>query len=177
MKNVIARHALRYFAAAQAGPVVILQGAWLILATATWSHAYGDDSGVAGAMRALMRGYAWLGGTDEYGHGDGYTLLVVWGKLSLVVYLIDSALRALRGPRPARARRSVWFWAALSGLGTIFGMGFALWPTPDSLFDLVPLLILFSVLSAGAAAWAVLSRRLVERLTTPEQQIAPAPNL
>jgi len=27
MKNVIARQALRYFAAAQAGPVVILQGA------------------------------------------------------------------------------------------------------------------------------------------------------
>jgi len=176
MKNVIARHALRYFAAAQAGPVVILQGAWIILATATWSHAYGADSGVAEAMRTLMRGYAWLGGTDEYGHGNGNTLLVVWGKLSLVVYLIDAALRALRGPRPARPRRSVWLWAGLSGLGTIIGMGFALWPTPDSLFDLAPLMILFAALSAGAAAWAVLSRRLVERLSTPQQEIAPAPS-
>ncbi|MEO6227605.1 MAG: hypothetical protein ABIO61_07085, partial [Thermomonas sp.] len=170
MKNVLARHALRYFAAAQVGPVVILQGVWMILATATWSHAYGADSGVAEAMRALMRGYAWLGGTDEFGRGNGNTLLLVWGKLSLVLYLIDAALRALRGPRPAKPRRSVWWWAGLSGLATLLVMGVALWPTQDSLLALTPLMLLFSALSAGAAAWAVLTRRLVERWPTPEKE-------
>lgn len=176
MKNVIARQALRYFGAAQAGPVVILQGAWIILAAGTWSHAYGADSGVGEAMRTLMRGYAWLGGTDEHGRGNGNVLLSVWGKLSLVVYLIDAALRAIRGPRPATPQRSVWWWAGISGLVTLFGMGFALWPTPDSLLELTPLLVLFSVLSAGAAAWAVLTRRLVERWPTPEKEKVPASN-
>lgn len=174
MKNVIARHALRYFALAQAGPVVIVQGAWIILATATWSHAYGADSGVAEAMRTLMRGYAWLGGLDEQGHGNGNTLLAVWGKLSLVFYLIDAALRALRGPAAAPPQRSVWWWGALSGLVTLLGMGFALWPTPDSLLDLAPLLVLFAALSAGAAVWAVFTRRLAERLTAPASGSPPA---
>ena len=172
MKNVIVRHALRYFAASQAGPVVILQGVWIILATATWSDAYGADSGVAEAMRTLMRGYAWLGGTDEYGRGHGNTLLVVWGKLSLVIYLIEALLRALRGPRPAKPRRSVWWWAGLSGMATILLMGFALWPTEDSLLGLTPLMALFSALSAGAAAWAVLTWRLVDRWSPPEKEAA-----
>lgn len=169
LKNAIARHALRYFAASQAGPVVILQGVWIILATATWSHAYGADSGVAEAMRTLMRSYAWLGGTDGHGGGNGNTLLVVWGKLSLVMYMIEASLRALRGPRPAQPRRSVWLWAGLSGLVTFFVMGFALWPTQDSLLGLTPLMVLFSALSAGAAAWAVLTRRLAERWSPPEK--------
>lgn len=174
MNNVIVRHVLRYFAASQAGPAVILQGVWIILATATWSHAYGADSGVAEAMRTLNRGYAWLGGVDEHGHGDGNTLLSVWAKLSIVFYLIDAALRALRGRRPAQPRRSLWWWAGLSGLATLFSMGFALWPTPDSLLDLTPLMVLFSALSAGAAVWAVFTRRLVERWTTLEIQAPPA---
>lgn len=163
MKNLIVRHALRYFVAAQAGPVVILQGAWIILAVATWSHAYGADSGVAEAMRTLVRGFVWLGGTDEHGRGNGSTLLVVWGRLSLVLYLIDAAVRVLRGNAQAQPRRSLWWWACLSGLVMLFGMGVALWPTPDSLLGLTPLLVLLSLLSAGAAAWAVWIRRLVER--------------
>lgn len=174
MKNFLARHALRYFAAVQAGPVVILQGAWIILATATWSHGQGVDSGVAEAMRAVMRGYAWLGGVDEYGHGDGSRLLAVWGKLSLVYYLFDAAVQALRGPRPTQSRRPVWWWAALSGLVTLLGMGFALWPTPDPLLGLAPLLGLFALLSAGAAAWAVVTRRLAERWTRTDPPPAPA---
>lgn len=169
MKNVIARHLVRYLAVAQAGPVVILHGAWLILATATWSHASGADSGAAEAMRTLMRGYAWLGGLDEYGHGNGTTLLAVWGKLSLAVYLLDAALRALRGPAsvPARPPRSVWWWGALSGLATLLGMGFALWPMPEPLLELAPMLLLFAALSAAAAVWAVFTRRLSERLVMP----------
>ena len=120
-----------------------------------------------------MRGYAWLGGVDEHGRGDGDNLLSVWAKRSLVVYLIDAALRALRGPRPAQPRRSVWWWSGLSGLGTLFGMGLAFWPTDDPLLGLTPLLVLFSALSAGAAAWAVFIRRLVERWTTPEIEARP----
>lgn len=176
MKNVIARHALRFFAVAQAGPVVILHGAWIILATATWSHAHGPDSAVAEAMRTLMRGYAWLGGVDDQGHGNGTTLLAVWGKLSLLLYLIDAALRALRGPRPAKPRISVWWWGALSGLATLLGMAFALWPTPDPLLELAPLLLLFSAVSAGAAVWAVFTRRLADRLTAPAAALPPNPS-
>ncbi len=153
--------------------MVILQGAWMILATATWSHAYGADSGVAEAMRTLMRGYGWLGGLDEHGRGNGTTLLTVWGKLSIVFYLIDAALQALRGARPARPKRSVWWWALLSGLVTLAGMTFALWPTPDSLLGVAPVLLLLATLSAGAAAWAVLCRRLAERLTCPTIAAAP----
>lgn len=148
--------------------MVILQGAWMILATATWSHAYGADSGVAEAMRTLMRGYGWLGGLDEHGHGNGNSLLAVWGKLTVVFYLIDATLHALRGKRPAKPKRSLWWWALLSGLLTFFGMAFALWPTPDSLLALSPVLLLLATVSAGAAAWAVLCRRLSERLTPPE---------
>lgn len=181
MKNVLARHALRYFAAAQVGPLVILQGMWIIAATATWSHAYGADSGVGEAMRTVWRAYVWMGGVDEYGHGNENNLLAVWAKLSLVFYLIDAAVRALRGPRPEPRRRSVWLWAGLSGLVTLILMGFALWPTPDYLIDLMPLLLVFSSLSAGAAAWAVLARRLVEYWTTPKTEArpvkAPSPEL
>lgn len=174
MKNVIACHALRFFAAAQVGPVVILQGAWILLAAGTWTHAYGADSGVGEAMRTLMRGYGWLGGMDGQGRGDGNSLLSVWGKLSMVFYLIDAALQALRRPRPAQRRRPVWWWAGLSGMVTLFGMGVALWPTPDSLLSLTFVLVLFSALSAGAAAWAVVIRRLVERWTTPDVEAPPA---
>lgn len=173
MKNVLARHALRYFAAMQVGPLVILQGVWIILATATWSHEYGADSGVGAVMETLMQAYTWLGGVDEDGHGDENSMLAVWAKLSIVFYLIDAALRALRGPRPVQRRRSVWFWGGLSGLVTVFLMCFALWPTPDSLIHLTWLMLLFPTLSAGAAVWAVFTRRLVEDWTMPETKVHP----
>ena len=174
MKNFFLRQALRYFAAAQAGPVVILNGAWMILASATWSHAYGTDSGVADAMRTLMRGYAWLGGVDADGHGNGATLLVVWGKLSIVYYLVDAAVRAVRGARPeGGARWSVWRWAGLSGLATLIGMGFALWPSEGSLPGALPVLVLLAAVSAAAAAWAVLARRLADHLASRLQPVGP----
>lgn len=171
--NLIGIQAIRFLAGTQAFGMVIFHGGWILLALATWGLEAGPDSSTATLSRALVRAYAWLGGVDEYGHGDGSLMMVVWAKLSLVVYLIDAAIRRVRGERKPV---SLWRAAAASGAIALCGYLFAFWPTAKSGFENVFPALLFSVLALLATAWAVLAQRLGEILVARirKEPLSPA---
>ncbi|MGQ0798858.1 MAG: hypothetical protein ACT4NL_01940 [Pseudomarimonas sp.] len=159
--NYIGIQAIRFLAGTQAFGMVTFHGGWILLALATWGFEAGPDSSTATVSRALVRAYAWLGGVDENGRGDGTLMMVVWAKLSLVVYLIDAAIRGVRGERKPVA---LWRIALASGAIALSGYLIAFWPTAKSGFENVFPAVLFSVLTVLATAWAVLAQRLGEFL-------------
>jgi len=152
---------VRYLGVTQAGAVVILHGAWMLLALAVFQHASGDPTPGSDVSRALVRAYAWLGGTNADGVGNEAGMLVVWGKISLVLYLLDTVARALFGPRkPVR----LWVSVLASGVVALLGFGVSFFASEGSASatSLGLLALLFGALAAAAMAWAVLARRIAE---------------
>ena len=162
LSRFLAAQVLRYLASTQAFAMVVLHGGWVLLSIAVWSHASGGAGDLAAVGRGLLRAYAWLGGVDENGHGDGARMLAVWGKVSVLVWLLSQAWRSVRG---ARRPWPLWRIALVSGLVALAGyLPAMLKGSPGQAGAVVPLAVLFAVLSAGAAAWAVGASRLAERL-------------
>ena len=160
--GVLAIQAVRYVAAAQSFPIVVLHAGWILLALATWGHASGPDSGIGDASRGLVRAYAWLGGVDESGRGGERGLVAVWAKLGFVLYLIDALWLRLFGQRKPIA----WWWmVAVSSLVALIGYMVALVPTGD-LGEATFLLIVFSILTGLATAWSVAAHRLADLIET-----------
>lgn len=151
---------IRYFAAAQAFPMVFFHAGWILLAVATWGHAAGPDSAVGAVTQGLVRAYSWLGGADAEGHGDEDGLMIVWAKLSLVLYAVEAAWRWLVGERkPMRLLRV----AGISTGVALVGYVAAFLPTGD--LGEAPLVIVgFSMLAGLAAAWSVGMHRLAAAL-------------
>lgn len=172
---------IRYLASTQAMAMVVLHGAWMLLALATWNHAAGGEGGTGGIARSLLRAYAWLGGVDADGHGDAGNLVAVFAKLSLVVYAISALWQRLFGEwRPL----PWWLLALGSGVVALFGYAMSIWPSLPA--DAKPgdaafVIGLFAVVTALSTAWAVLARRggewLIGRmaLATGEEVIRATP--
>ncbi len=164
--------AIRFLAGTQAFGVVVFHAGWVLLALATWGFEAGEGTSTATVSRALLRGYAWLGGVDEYGHGDGSSLMLVWAKLSLVVYVIDAAIRAIRAERKPVA---LWRVAVVSGAVALCGYLFALWPDAKSSYENLLPALLFSALALIATAWAVLAQRLGEFMVASIRKASSLP--
>lgn len=160
LARFLAIQALRYVAATQSFAMVFFHAGWILLAMATWGGPDGAHGGVGAVTRVLVQAFVWLGGVDARGHGDGDTLMVVWARLALAVYLLDTAWRRLFGtPRPIGLRRiAVGSWL-LAQVGYIVAMV----PTGD-LAEAAIVLLLFPLLAALATVWAVAMRRLAQRL-------------
>lgn len=152
LPRLLLAETLRYVATTQAGPLVILHAGWILLALATWQ----DTS--AGVTRPLVQAFVWLGGTDPQGHGDKASILAVWAKLSLGVYLLLALIRQLRGSRPPMA---LWKVAGASGIVALAGFSLAF---RGDRWEDGWVIVVFAVLAAGAAAWAVLAARAAEAL-------------
>lgn len=173
LKRGLCTQLIRYIASTQAMPVMVLHGAWVLLALASWSHAIGGEAGAGGIPRAVLRAYAWLGGVDEGGHGDASNLLGVLAKLSLVAYAIGALWQRMFGAsRPLRW----WLLALGSGVVALAGYGLAMWPSlpagkPGDAAFVIGWLALLAALSM---AWAVLARRGGERLVRSMEQRARA---
>lgn len=157
--------AIRYLAASMAFPMVFFHAGWVLLAVATWGHAAAPDSAVAAVAQSLARAYAWLGGVDASGHGDEDGLMVVWAKLSLLVYAAESLWRWAFGERkPMRLARV----AMLSTAVALVGYALAFAPTGE-LVEAAPIGVGFSILAGLATAWSMAMHRLAAGL---ELQVA-----
>ncbi|MEO7251403.1 MAG: hypothetical protein ABIW30_02205 [Arenimonas sp.] len=157
LSRTLLAEAIRYLGLTQAGPAVVLHGAWMLLALATWQDDY------AGLTRPLVRAYRWLGGADDQGAGAEAALLIVWGKLALVLYFLQLIARAVRGPRaPLRLR----VLALGSGLVALLGysLGFLGDEGNGDRVELLLLAALLATLAAAAVAWAVFAKRAAESL-------------
>jgi hypothetical protein len=169
----IAGEALRYAASTQVTAAVVFHAGWLLLATATWGHASGGEGAIGVTMRTVISAFVWLGGVDDVGHGDVGTIMVVWAKLSLLVYLVAAALRRWRGERrPLRIAHV----ALLSAVIAIAGYTFALWHEPQR-GPAIALTIGFSALASITTVWAVLVQRMAARvaeaLVEPSEPASP----
>lgn len=165
----VAPELIRFVALSQSMGMVCVHGAWILFAIALWNHHGGAGDGVAALGARLLRAYAWLGGIGPDGRGDEGDMMLVWGKLSLVVYALDALLRALRGPRRAIA---LWRLALGSGAVACAGMGFALWPQGlDG--EAIAVALGFGVFATGATFWGVGARRLGEALAQKLERAAP----
>jgi hypothetical protein len=161
---------VRYFASTQAFALVVLQGAWMLLAFAAWGQ--GDTGGAGELATAVLRVFVRLGGVDASGHGDANTLFAVWGKLSLGVYALAAAWRWWRGPR---APWAWWRLVAVSSVVALAGYVFAIWPSSgNQRGDLVLVAVGFAVATAFATAWAVGAARLAERVVEIIERADPA---
>jgi hypothetical protein len=164
----LAVEAIRLFAASQAVGMVFVHAAWLLLAIALWRH-HAEGSMVDALGTRLLRSYAWLGGIGPDGRGDETGMMLVWGKISVVVYALDALLRAVR-----RGRRPIAMWrvAIGSALVVFAGFLFAFWPKGLDA-DAWLLATMFAVFGLGATFWAVGAHRLGELLA--ERMLATAP--
>ncbi len=157
---------IRYVGTAQAGPVVILHAAWMLLALAAWQDANADFT------RPLVRAFVWLGGTDGHGVGNGSAILAVWGKISLVLYLIQALARRMFEPRePLR----LWVLTLVSGGVALLGYGLAFLGDEGNgnTVARVSLSLLFAAGAAVMAAWAVLASRFAELLVRRLEEADP----
>ncbi|HYH99328.1 hypothetical protein, partial [Hyalangium sp.] len=88
-----------------------------------------QEGGAGGAGRTLSSGllslYKMLGGVNEHGRGGTGEMMEVWGKVALIIYLVEVLLSWVRGPRrPWGLRR---MWAASTILACVgYGLAFAL---------------------------------------------------
>jgi hypothetical protein len=146
---------IRLFAASQAMAMVAVHAAWLLLAIAVWGHA-GDSEVMDAVGKRLLRAYAWLGGIGPDGRGDETRLMLVWAKLSFVVYGVEVLLRMVRGERRPIA---LWRLALGSGAVAFAGVLFALRPQG---LDGEALAVAsgFGLFALGATFWGVGARRL-----------------
>ena len=157
----IAIEAIRFAASTQALVAVVFHAGWMLLALATWGHASGGEGAIGSMTRTLVGADVWLGGVDASGHGDAGSIMVVWGKLSLLAYLLEVALRPWTGRlRPFRLSRI----ALLSGAIAVAGYTLAFWHEPNTVAA-IALTIGFSTLAAVGTLWAVLVQRMVSRVT------------
>lgn len=165
MSTLAAVIAIRWAAASQALPVVVIHGVWMLLAAHTWTEAYPNDHVAGVVVDKAMVFYVWLGGMGPDGHhGDADSLLAAWFKLSLPLYLLAELWRWKRGPRPSTRWWLIVFWSAAIALA---GYSFALWPalpTVGNAQDAPWFLTMMTIAASLATAWAVVSRRLGERL-------------
>jgi hypothetical protein len=162
--------AIRYLVALQAFGMVVLHAGWMLLAIATWGAA--GDADVTSLARLLTRAFVWLGGVDASGHGDEGTIFAVWGKISIVVWLLGAAWRALRGPRPPW---SAWKVVVLSGAIALAGYAFAIWPAEDgNLAAGAWVLAGMTIATTVATAWAVASARIGEWVIAQVERAALA---
>jgi hypothetical protein len=149
-----APHLIRLVASSQAFGMVVLHAAWMLLAAATWGGAGAASSFTAPVVRAFI----WLGGVDDSGHGDAASIMIVWGKLSLLIYLLDLLYRRAAGER--RPRRIATL-TLVSGAIALAGWVLALWPTANGLGD-ASVAVMFAGLTAAATAWAIAVRRVAD---------------
>ena len=170
LSRILLAEAIRYFGLTQAGPAVILHGAWMLLVLATLQDDYG------GLTRPLVQAFQWLGGADSRSAGAERTLLIVWAKIALVLYFLQLIARALRGPR---APLRLWVLALGSGIVALLGysVGFLGDQGNGNRVELLLLAALLATLAAAAVAWAVLAKRaaesLVRRLDAPARDDVP----
>jgi hypothetical protein len=154
--RVLLVQAIRYVVALQAFGMVVLHAGWMLLAAATW----GDVDGGGDISRLFLRAFVWLGGVDADGHGDEGTVFAAWGKVSVGVWVLDAAWRALRGPRPPWA---LWKATLLSGAIALAGYAFAMWPsTRGGLGEVSWVLVGFTIATTVSTFWALAARRIGE---------------
>lgn len=123
LRRTVLVEVIRYMGVTQAGPAVILHGAWMLLALAVWQHATAGSTSSADFTRPLLRAFVWLGGTDGHGVGSASNLVVVFGKISVVLYLIEAMVHRAVGPRaPVRLRVVALASGCISFLG--YGLSF-----------------------------------------------------
>lgn len=174
LKHALSIQLVRYITSTQAMPMMVLHGAWVLLALATWGHATGGEAGAGGIARSLVRAYAWLGGVDADGHGDAGNLMEVIAKLSLVTYAIAALWQRLFGAwRPLRW----WLLALGSGALALVGYSVAMWPSLPAggkPGDAAFVIGWFALLAAVSTAWAVLARRGGEWLIRSMERNAEA---
>lgn len=156
---------IRWIAASQALGVVLIHGIWMLFIAHTWTEAYPKEQITGAVINKAMAVFKWLGGMGPDGHhANNDTLLVVWFKLSPLMYLLAELWRWKRGPRPPVR----WWVMILWSTGTAFaGFSFALWAAVPALLNLPDALWLLAAMTITAllvTTWAVLSDRLGERL-------------
>jgi hypothetical protein len=154
----LAIHVTRYLAASQAFAMVFFHAGWMLLAVATWGHLAGPDSEIRTVTHVLMRAYAWLGGLDANGHGDANSMMVVWAKIALAIYALESLWRLKFGKR---APMKLWRVAGISWLVAQLGYVFALLPT-GAIGATTVILILFPLLAGVATVWSVAAHRFAD---------------
>ncbi|MFP7721744.1 hypothetical protein [Lysobacter sp. A3-1-A15] len=153
---ILAVQAVRYLAATQSFAMVFFHAGWLLLALATWGDASGSDSTIGGVTRVLIRAYAWLGGVDASGHGDGNSLMAVWAKLGLVIYVVEALWHRVAGPAEPM---KLWHIMGISWLVAQLGYVVAMYPTGD-LGEGAVVIILFPILAGLSTGWSVAAHRL-----------------
>jgi hypothetical protein len=159
LRGALASHLIRLLASSQAFGMVVRHAGWMLLAAATW----GGDDGAGGASSftaPIVRAFVWLGGVDESGHGDATSIMLVWGKLSLLVHLLYLLYRRATGER--RPRRIATL-ALVSGAIALAGWLLALWPTAIGIGE-AGIAAMFAMLTAAATAWALGARRVADAL-------------
>ena len=160
--RLIAVQLVRFVAATQATMALVLHGAWMLLAIATWQAS--DPTGEVAAMtRPLMRAFAWLGGIERGGRGDEGNVAQAMALLAVPFYLLAS-LRRRPAEGPASPLAGLLKWAAVSGAVATAGFARAFWSGGLTGMDLVYLATLMGVLTTGATAWAVAMHRVGEIL-------------
>lgn len=158
----LAAEALQFAASTQVVAAVFFHAGWILLMLATWGHASGGEGLIGTLTRTLTGAFVWLGGVDASGNGDLGTIMQVWAKLALVLYLLDLVLRPLIGKRRPLGLIRV---ALVSSVIAAVGYTLAMWNDFD-LGEGVLIIVLFSVLAGVTTAWALLVRRLAAALAT-----------
>jgi hypothetical protein len=179
-------HALGYIASTQQVYAVGGHFGWFMLLVIGLG-----EGGAGGSMkevgRALLNLYALLGGVDASGHGGKAELMEVWGKLSLIHYVVQQLLSRVFGARvPWGVMRK---WAASTALACAgYGVAFALpsllrgggWGSSNGMLSVIPFFIGFtSVMTLWGLGFSRFMRYLqgaVRGDPTPHLGSAPRTN-
>lgn len=169
--RLVAAHVVRFVAASQAAPALLVHGAWLLLFAAVTNAAGGDGEPVA---RAFLRLFRWLGGIGPDGHGDEGHIVQAMALMSLPVYVVAALRARVGGPRPP-FWRSLFRWSAVSGAVALAGYVLALTRAGGlATAEVAGLSLLFATIAAGATGWAVAAERLGDLIASHLGENTPA---
>jgi hypothetical protein len=170
-------HGLGYIAATQQLYAVGGHFGWVMLVI------IGLQGGGTGSMmnevsRGLLLFYAALGGVDETGRGGTSEMMEVWGKVSLIIYLVEVLFSRVRGARQPWSLKRKWAASTLLACAG-YALAFALMSMSNvrgtgDMLGVIPFFVIFtSVMTWWALAIGKFMRFMQQQVRGESPQPKP----
>lgn len=164
----IAAEVVRYLAFTQSGMLVGLHFGWIMLVViGSTGMVDGVKDGREEIGAQFFEAVRWLGGMDADGHGDLDSMLALWGKVSLILFLPKLLWDVFGGERPPWPfLRKLAVSTALMAVGYVAGFALVAMQAkndPD-IGGFVMIWAVFVAFGAASGAWAFAAGLLGETI-------------
>lgn len=166
-------HGLGYAAATQQVYAVGGHFGWLMMSIIGLQEG-GSGSAGRTLSSGLLTAYKMLGGVDARGRGGPGEMMEVWGKVALIIYLVELLLSWVRGPRRAWGLKRKWAASSLLACAG-YGLAFVLLAgsrAGGSVGDMLVVMLGCVVFTSVMTLWALGVGRFMRFL---QQQVRGAP--